>query len=463
MSKLSRIGFYGVLLGIAGLATGSYVGFPKIAETLGVSELLGKATSLVQGTTTNTAAGAKSVGSGGTSTPGQNPAAPPPGVTVSQPLERTIVEWDDYTGRFDAVDTVDIRARVSGYLTEIHFKDGQRVKKGDLLYTIDPRPFQRALEQTQAELAQAKTKVENSTLDVDRGRPLLDRKIMSEKVFDDRANTMRDAQAQVKVADAKVKTAELDLMFTSITSPITGRISRSAFSIGSWISAGAAANSSLLTTIVSEDPIHIYFDVSENNWIKYRRLAEKGLKAGAAQLGAKVEIALPDEKGFPHTGVVDFVDNRLDQSTGTLRGRALVNNKTGLFSAGMFARVRVSGSEDYKAVMLPDEAVATDQTNKFVLVVTEDGTVTRRTVVLGPMIDDLRVVRDGISGGDWVITKGLQRARPGGKVTAKREAIKVSETIPAKAAPPPAGAPSVALPITATAPAAPTKQPSTKQ
>jgi RND family efflux transporter MFP subunit len=413
MSKQTRVGFYGLLVGIAVLATGSYVGYPKLAEMAGLSGLFTK-------TANPTAASATAKGPTG-------PAAPP-NVTVSKAHQRTITEWDEYTGRFDAVDTVEIRARVSGYLTNVHFKDGQRVKKGDLLYTIDPRPFQRALEQVQAELSQAKVKVENSMLDVERGRPLLDRKILSEKAFDDRANTMRDAQAQVKVADAKVKTAELDLMFTEMRSPITGRTSKNTFSIGSWISAGAISNASLMTTIVSEDPIQIYFDVSENNWIKYRRLAERGLNAGAAQLGAKVEIALPDEKGFPTTGVVDFVDNRLDQSTGTIRGRALVDNKAGMFSAGMFARVRVSGSEDYAALMVPDEAIGTDQTNKFVFAVADDGTVSRKNITLGPVIDDLRVIRTGITGDDWIITKGIQRARAGGKVTPKREPIKLSES-----------------------------------
>lgn len=423
MRASTKFGLYTVIAAAGAYAAASQYGWYGLKPLMGGSGSIQSASANVA---PNAAPGQK--GPGG-------PAAAP-SVTVSKPHTRKIIEWDEYTGRFDAVDTVDIRARVSGYLTEIHFKDGQQVKKGDLLYTIDPRPFQRALEQVQAELAQAKTKVENSTLDVERGKPLLDRKIMSEKVFDDRANTMRDAQAQVKVADAKVKTAELDLMFTSMASPITGRISKSNFSAGSWISAGAAANASLMTTVVSEDPIQIYFDVSENNWIKYRRLAEKGLKAGAAQLGAKVQIALPDEKGFPHVGVVDFVDNRLDQSTGTLRGRALVDNKTGLFSAGMFARVRVSGSEDYTAMMLPDEAIGTDQTNKFVLAVAEDGTVTRKAVTLGPVIDDLRVIRDGIGPDDWIVTKGLQRARPGGKVTPKREPIKLSETaVPAAATP----------------------------
>lgn len=351
----------------------------------------------------------------------------PPAVTTSRPVVKPIVEWDEYTGRFDAVETVEIRARVSGYLNEVHFKDGQIVKKGDLLYTIDPRPFERALEQAKAELAQASTKAENTTLDVERGKPLVERKVMSEKVFDDRANALREAQAQVKVADAKVKTAELDLFFTKITSPITGRMSRSNMVAGAWISAGAAANAALLTTIVSEDPIHLYFDISENNWIKYRRLIEKGTKKGAAQLGSDVELALPDENGYPQKGKVDFIDNRLDQATGTMRARAIVDNKSGRFSPGMFARVRVQGSDEYKAVMIPDEAIGTDQTNKFVYTVAEDGTVSRKGVRLGPIVDNLRVIRAGLEADDWVITKGIQRARPGNKVAAKREDIKVGD------------------------------------
>ncbi len=342
-------------------------------------------------------------------------------------MQRKITEWDEYTGRFDAVSAVEIRARVSGYLNEVHFQDGQVVKKGDPLYSIDSRPFERALDQAKAELAQASTKVENSSLDVERGKPLVDRKIMSEKVFDDRANALRDAQAQVKVADARVKTAELDLFFTKITSPVTGRMSRSSVSPGSWISAGAAANATLLTSVVTENPIHIYFDISENNWIKYRRMVEKGQKAGAAQLGTELQLALPDETLFPHKGRIDFIDNRLDQATGTMRARAIVDNNANTFSSGMFARVRVQGSEDYLAVLLPDEAIGTDQTNKFVFTVAGDGTVTRKNVALGPMIDGLRVIRTGVDGNDTVITKGLQRARPGGKVTPKLEPIKVSD------------------------------------
>jgi multidrug efflux system membrane fusion protein len=379
---------------------------------------------------------------------GPGAGQPPPAVTVSKPIQRTIVEWDEFTGRFDAVESVEVRARVSGYLNEVHFKDGQRVKKGDPLFSIDPRPFERALDQAKAELAQARTKIENASQDVERGKPLVDRKIMSEKTFDDRANIMRDAQALEKVADAKVKTAELDLFFTKITSPISGRISKSNVTAGGWVSAGALGNATLMTAIVSEDPIHLYFDIPENNWIRYRRMIDAGQKDGAAQIGTQVQVALPDETGHLHRGRVDFIDNRLDQATGTLRARALVDNKKGTFSAGMFARVRVQGSPEYQAVMLPDDAIGTDQTNKFVFTVADGGTVARKAVVLGPVIDNMRVIRSGITAADTVIIKGLQRARPGGKVSPKLEQIKVSEPS-AAAGPSLADAPGTNPPATA--------------
>ena len=360
-------------------------------------------------------------------------AAPPaPVVSVSKPAQRSIVEWDEYTGRFDAVQTVEMRARISGYLNEVRFKDGQLVKQGDLLFAIDPRPFERALEQAKAELFAATTKVENANLDVARGQPLIERKIISDKTFDDRMSLLRDAQAVVKVSEAKVKSAELDLSFATITSPIAGRISRTLVTAGNWISAGSVSGATLLTTIVSQDPIYIYFDVSENNYIKYKRLAERGESAGAADIGAPVEVALPDESGYPHKGKLDFLDNRLDQGTGTLRARAVIPNKAGLFSPGLFARVRVTGTQRYATLLVPDEAIGTDQTNKYVYIVGADGTVARRNVTLGPLVSGLRVVREGIAGGDWVITRGLQRARPGIKVTMKEVAISLSETPGAK-------------------------------
>jgi multidrug efflux system membrane fusion protein len=356
--------------------------------------------------------------------------APLPAVSVAQPVQREVVEWDESTGRFDATETVEVRARVSGYLNEVRFRDGQEVAQGDVLFVIDPRPFERALEQARAELFAANTKVENANLDVARGQPLIERKIISGKTFDDRMSLLRDAQAAVKVADAKVKAAELDLSFSTIAAPISGRIGRTLVTAGNWVSAGSVSGATLLTAIVSQDPIYIYFDVNENNYIKYKRLAERGVKAGAADVGAPVEVALPDERGFPHKGRLDFLDNRLDQGTGTLRARAVLANKTGLFSPGLFGRVRVTGTPGYAALLLPDEAIGTDQTNKYVLVVEGDGTVERRNVRLGPLIDGLRVVRDGVAAWDWVITRGLQRARPGLKVEPKRVAIAVSEATP---------------------------------
>ena len=363
------------------------------------------------------------------STDGKSKAAapPPPVVTISQPLVRDIVEWDEYTARFDAVEQVEVRARVSGYLIAIAFKDGQTVKKGDLLYEIDPRPFERVLDQARAEVSQAKVKAENAMLDVERGRPLMERKVISEKVYDDRANVLRDAQASIKVSEAKVASAELDLAFTRMTSPIDGRIGRSQVTAGNWVSAGAAANATLLTTIVSQDPVYLYFDVSETNYLKYKRLAEKGEKAGAAVAGGEIEFAMSDETSFPHKGRLDFVDNRLDQGTATLRARAVVDNKAQLFSPGMFARARIAGSPKYPARLLPDTAIGTDQASKFVLVVGPDNVVMRQTVRLGPLHATLRVVREGIGPEDWVVTNGIQRARPGMKVDPKREPVKVTE------------------------------------
>lgn len=356
--------------------------------------------------------------------------APPPlaTVSVSRPIQQEIIDWDEYTGRFDAVEFVEIRARISGYLTEIAFKDGQDVTKGDKLFSIDARPFERALEQAQAELFAAKTKVENANLDVDRGRPLIEKKVISDKVFDDRMNLLRDANAAVRVAEAKVRSAELDLSFAEIRAPISGRISRTLVTAGNWISAGNVSGATLLTTIVSQNPVYLYFDVSENNYIKYKRLAERGVAGNASEIGASIQIALPDEKGFPHRATLNFLDNRLDQGTGTLRARAIVQNEKGLFSPGMFARVRVAGSPAYTGLLLPESSVGTDQISKYVLVVAEDGTVERRNVTLGPYIDGrMRTVREGVRPDDWVVTNGLQRARPGNKVTPKQVNLTLSE------------------------------------
>ena len=367
-------------------------------------------------------------GSTGPASRATNAALPPPEITVSQPVVRKTIEWDEYTGRFDAVEAVDVRARVSGYLTEVNFTDGQEVKAGDLLFQIDPRPFERALDQAKAQLNEASVRVSNSSLDVERGRPLLKSEAISRKTFDDRENLVREATAAVKVAEARVKTAELELSFCRITAPISGRISRTLVTRGNFVSGGGNdTGNTLLTTIVTQDPIYIYFDVSENNALKYQRLARASGMGPSGMVGAAVGVGLPDEQSFPHTGKLDFLENRLDAGTGTLRARAVVPNAEGLFSPGMFARVRLQGSPDYQALLLPDEAIGTDQATRFVYVVGSNDVPERRTVELGPLVEGLRVVRKGIGPDDWVVIRGQQRILPDQKIVPKRTPITVSD------------------------------------
>ena len=364
------------------------------------------------------------------------PPARPPELTVSQPITRKVVEWDEYTGRFAAVESVEVRARISGYLTEVKFTDGQDVKAGDLLFTIDPRPFERALDQAKAQLDQAKVSVSNAALDVARGRPLLQRDYISKKVFDDLENLVRDAEALVKIAEARVKAAELELSFCRITAPISGRMSRTLVTPGNFVSGGGSdTGSTILTTIVMQDPIYIYFDVSENNALKYQRMSPSGGKSGGCILGAAVCIGLPDETGFPHNAKLDFLENRLDEGTGTLRARAILTNTDRFFSPGMFARVRLQGSPEYEALLLPDEAVGTDQATRFVYVVGDDNIPVRRTVDLGPIDDGLRVIRKGLKPADWVILRGQQRVRAGHKIVPRRVPLTVSDAAPYGGAP----------------------------
>lgn len=350
----------------------------------------------------------------------QPPQAPP--VTVAQPLERKITEWDEFTGRFEAVDVVEIRARVSGYLTEIHFTDGQFVKSGDLLFVIDPRPFERTVDRLRAELASARARLEFTQKDLERARPLVKNENISEQVFQQRQRDLGEAEATVKASEASLASAELDVEFTRVMAPISGQISRKLVSVGNYVT-GASTTSSLLTTIVSQSPIHFYFDVSEADYLKYVRMAATGGRPNYQSNPSPVMLALQDEKTYTHRGQLDFIDNRIDQSTGSLRGRAVLENPNGLFTPGLFGRIRIAGSPEYSALMLPDEAILSDQTNRYVFAVGDDGSLTYKPVVLGPMVDGLRVVRSGLAQSDWVITNGTQRVRPGGKVTPQRSKI----------------------------------------
>ena len=342
---------------------------------------------------------------------------PAPTVSVANPLEREVVEWDEYTGRLEAVDFVEVRARVSGYLQSVEFDEGELVEKGQLLFVIDPRPFTAVLEQSQAELQQARASLNLAQKRLQRGEELRRQRAISTEDYDIRANEQRAAAAAVAAARARVSAAELDMSFTKVTAPIDGRISRYNVSVGNLIS-GGSDQSTLLTTIVSLNPIYCTFEASERDFLKYARLARSGQRASSREVRNPVYLQLADEEGFPHLGYMDFVDNRIDPNTATIQGRAVFENtEDRLLTPGLFARLRLLGSSRYTALQIPDEAVGSQQAQKFVMVVNAENQVQVRPIQTGPIVDGLRVIRSGLSKDDQVIVKGLMRARPGTQVT----------------------------------------------
>ena len=349
------------------------------------------------------------------------PSPPPPKVTVSQPLVRELIEWDEYTGRLEAVDSVEVRARVNGYLESIHFKDGQIVKKGDLLFVIDPRPYQAEMDQAKAELKLANARLQLAHDNLARAKKLLSARAISEEEADTRASDERVAQATVEQSEASVEAAKLNVEYTQVTAPISGRISRKLVTEGNLINGGTGGT--LLTTIVSLDPIYCYAEADEQSYLKYTRLAQEGKRPSSRQVRNPAYLALADETGFPHKGYVDFVDNQLDPSTGTIRGRGIFPNPDLTLTPGLFARIRIPGSGKYEAILIPDEAIGSDQSERFIMIVNNQNTTERRKVVLGPIVNGLRIIREGVNPGDWVIVKGMQRARPGVKVDPQREKI----------------------------------------
>jgi RND family efflux transporter MFP subunit len=343
---------------------------------------------------------------------------PPPAVTVAKPIKRTVTDYDEYVGRFTAVNSVEVRARVSGYLDGVHFKDGQVVKQGDLLFTIDKRPFQNTLEQARANLAQAKSNLKFTESDFTRGQQLVRDKTITDQTFEQRAQAYRNAQASVSNAEAAVRQAELDIEFTELRAAVNGRIGDRRVSPGNLVTGGTAGNTTLLATIVSTDPIYFEFTFDEASFLRYERMSKTGNDIASRSAGVPVELKLIDEKDFVHKGRMDFVDNVIDRSTGTIRGRAVFANPNNIFTPGMFARVRVPGSPPYEALLVPDAAIGTEQARKFVLTVDADNTVVPKYVTLGQTIgDNLRVIKDGVAADDRVIVVGLMRARPGQKVT----------------------------------------------
>src|SRR5215472_14656276 len=351
----------------------------------------------------------------------QTAAPPPPVVTIAKPTKRTVVDQDEYVGRFVAIDSVEIRARVAGYLDRIDFTDGQMVKQGDLLFTLDKRPYQTALDQAIGNLEQARANLAFAETDLARGAQLVRERTITEQTFDQRTQVKRVAEAAVQAQEAAVRQASLDLEFTELKAPVAGRIGDRRVSPGNLVTGGTAGNTSMLATIVSTDPIRFEFTFDEASYLRYERLAKGGREMTSRDASVVVALKLIDEQDFQHQGRMDFVDNVIDRSSGTIRGRAVFSNPDGVFTPGMFGRVRVPGSPSYVAVLVPDAAIGTEQARKFVLVVDADNVVRIKYVVLGQVFDNLRVIKSGLGEDDRVVVNGLMRARPNQKVTPQEE------------------------------------------
>jgi RND family efflux transporter MFP subunit len=343
---------------------------------------------------------------------------PAPAVTVAKPVERTVTDHDEYVGRFVAIDSVEVRARVSGYLDQIHFRDGQMVKQGDLLFTIDKRPFQNTLAQAQGTLAQSKANLAFAEADLERAKQLVNDRTVTQQVFDQRTQIYRSGLAAVSANEAAVRQAELDLTFTELRAPVAGRIGDRRVSPGNLVTGGTSGNTTMLAMIVSLDPIRFEFTMDEASYLRYERMAQTSNEVTGREGGVKVALKLLDEKNFEHEGTMDFVDNVIDRSSGTIRGRAVFKNPDGVLTPGMFGRIRVPGSPPHTALLIPDAAIGTEQVRKYVTVVGPDNTATQKFVTLGDLTEDnLRIVKDGLKADDRVIVNGLMRARPGQKVT----------------------------------------------
>jgi len=344
------------------------------------------------------------------------PQPPPPAVTVAKPVAKRITEWDEYTGRFVAKQRVEVRARVSGYLDSVHFHEGQLIEAGQLLFVIDQRPFIANVERARANLAQAQTQLRVAQLEFERGTRLEASKAMSRETMEERRAKRDSAQAEVDAAQAALRSAELDLGFTEVRAPMAGRVSDIRIDVGNVIS-GGTADSTLLTTIVSLDPIELEIEASESEFMRYTRLDSAGKRKSSRDVENPVEARLIDEQDWPHKGHMTFVDNELDPVTGTMLGRATFPNPDHVLLPGMFARARLYGEGEHEAVLIPDAAIVTDQATKLVMVVGADDVVEARPVTLGPLIDGLRVVRQGLTADERIVVVGVQRARPGQKVT----------------------------------------------
>ena len=348
------------------------------------------------------------------------PPPPPPGVTVAQVLQRDVRDWDELTGRLEAVDSVEVRPRVSGPITRVAFAEGKEVGQGDVLFEIDPRPYAADLARAEAELARARTVAELAAREAERCKRLVEVQAISREEYDGRTSASAQAEASVHAAEAAVTTARLNLDWCLVRSPIAGRVGRAEVTLGNLVQAGPPVGT-LLTTVVSLDPIYVAFESDEQTYLKYGTLSHGGTDPGDGR--DPVFFGLGNENGYPHQGFVNFVDNQLNPRTGTIRVRAVVSNRDRLFTPGLFARVKLVGSAPYRATLVPDRAVGTDQDKRFVLVLDADGTVGYRAVELGRLVDGLRVVKAGLQPGERIVIEGMQHVRPGMRVVAKETSI----------------------------------------
>ena len=357
----------------------------------------------------------------------QQAGGPPPAlpVTVSVPLQKDVADWTRFTGQFSAVDQVELRAQVAGYLTEIHFTDGQIVKKGDLLFVIDPRPYEIQLQQATAQYQTAVASLDLANQQLQRTTTLQKSDFAPRDLLDQRVEAQKAALATIEQAKAAIRSAQLNVEFTHVTAPFNGRIGAHQISVGNLVQGGAGAgNSTLLGTIVSLDPIHLDFDMSEADYLAWRRYQETRKAGGSGD--PTVEASLTDEQGWPRHGVLDFIDNQLDRSSGTIHARATMPNEDLLIAPGQFARVRLQTAAARPVLMVPDASVLTDQSAKLVMTVAPDGSVVPKPVKVGPVVDGLRIITAGVTKDDKVIINGLMRARPGTKVTPQAGTIEVA-------------------------------------
>jgi multidrug efflux system membrane fusion protein len=340
----------------------------------------------------------------------------PPAVSVAPAVEREVVLTDEFPGRIEAVDSVEVRARVGGYLQSVHFRPGALVRKGELLFVIDPRPFQAEVARAEAALANTRAQLDLARTELKRNEMLLAERATSRREYDDAAAKVRSLEAQIKAQDAQVDIARLNLAYTRILSPIDGRAGKAEITVGNLVP-GEGPSSPVLTTVVSADPVYASFEADEAAYLKY---------IAAARAGVTVSVGLADEEGFPHAGRLEFVDNRVDPQSGTVRMRAVLRNKDGRFAPGLFARIRVGDSAaPRKAVLVADRAIGTDQSKRFVLVVNGENKAEYREVRPGRLVDGLRVV-EGLEAGERVVVNGLQRVRPGVPVTPQSVAMAAS-------------------------------------